>query len=160
MRIPLFLLVVSLHALASATPSAAQASEIAYVESVNGRVLAMVQGKPTLLDTLDTVDERTRLDLLANSELRLCHYRSQKILTLKGPLRVSVTSAGVAAENGKEIEAAGESCAKPAVSNFQGGFVARTTGASSTKVSLQPTIKILNKTTNGIKNIALVMQTL
>ena len=152
---------IALLALAGIAPAAAQGAgaavgnEVAYVESVNGRVLAMIAGKPTLLDTLDMIDERTRVDPLANSELRICHYRRQRIVAIRGPMRVSVTSSGVTADGGKEIEASGEPCVKPAVSNFQGGFLARTTGVASTKVALRPTIKIVNKTANGIQNISL-----
>src|SRR5215831_1697817 len=65
--------------------SAERQTDVAYVEDVSGRVVAFVQGKPTLLDALDTIDDRTRLDLLANSELRICHYSSHRFLTLKGP---------------------------------------------------------------------------
>jgi hypothetical protein len=151
-------LLIGLQAAAGILPCAAQtaASDVAYVESVSGRVLAMVQGKPTLLDTLDMIDERTRLDLLANSELRLCHYRLQRMLTLKGPLRASVTATGVTAENGKELSASTETCARPAISNIQGGFIARTAAVTPTKVALRPTIKVVNKsTTNGIRDIAL-----
>ena len=150
-------LLIGLQAAAGILPCAAQsaANDVAYVESVSGRVLAMVQGKPTLLDTLDMIDERTRLDLLANSELRLCHYRLQRILTLKGPLRASVTATGVTAENGKELSASTETCVRPAISNIQGGFIARTTAVTPTKVALRPTIKVVNRTTNGIRNIVL-----
>src|SRR5258708_30120952 len=72
--------------------SAAQetANDVAYVEEVNGRVVASSQGEPTLLDPLDIVSDRTRLDLQANSELRICHYRTHQLITLKGPLRALV----------------------------------------------------------------------
>ena len=70
-------------------------------------------------------------------------------------MRASVTSSGVAADNGKEIEGSTETCAKPAMSNFQGGFVARTTGMTATKVSARPTIKIVNRSANGIRSIVL-----
>ncbi len=131
------------------------AADVAYVESVNGRAVALVQGKPTLLDVLDIIDDRTRLDILANSELRICHYRKQKLLTLRGPLRVSVSASGVTAENGQEIDGPGEKCVKPAVSTFQGGFVARTAAIASTKVGLRPSIKIVNRGAKPIRDIAL-----
>ncbi len=41
------------------------------------------------------------------------------------------------------------------MSNFQGGIIARTTGIPSTKVALQPAIKIVDRSQNGIRNIAL-----
>lgn len=148
------LLVIGLQAV-SVAPTAAQGSDVAYVESVSGRVLAMVAGKPTLLDTLDMIDERTRIDLLANSELRLCHHRLQRMVTLRGPLRASVTATGVTGENGREIAASAETCVRPTVSNIQGGFIARTAGMTPTKVALRPTIKIVNRTANGIRTVVL-----
>jgi hypothetical protein len=81
--------------------SAAQesAADVAYVMEVSGRAVASLQGRPSLLDTLDIIRDRTRLDLQANSELRLCHYQTHQLLTLKGPLRASVSSDGVMVEN-------------------------------------------------------------
>ena len=156
MKVSLVSLVVGLQAAVGILPCSAQSagSDVAYVESVSGRVLAMVQGKPILLDTLDMIDERTRLDLLANSELRLCHYRMQRLLTLNGPLRALVTATGVTAD-GKELSAPTETCVRPTISNIQGGFIARTTAVTPTKVALRPAIKVVNRTTNGIRNIAL-----
>jgi hypothetical protein len=152
--------VICLHTFVNATPCIAQGSadETAYVESVTGRAVAMVQGKPVLLDLLDTITDRTRVDLLANSELRICHYQKQRIVALAGPLRVSVTSAGVMAENGKAIAASGETCLKPVVSNFQGGFVARaakTPLANVANVALRPNIKLVNRGSNGITGATL-----
>jgi hypothetical protein len=157
MRAALFLWVLCVQGTGYVSPAAAQntAGEVAYVESVNGRALAMVQGKPTLLDSLDVIDEKTRIDLLASSELRLCHYRTQRIFTLTGPLRASVTDAGVAGEKGNAIAPSAETCVRPVMSNFQGGIIARTTGIPSTKVALQPAIKIVDRSQNGIRNIAL-----
>jgi hypothetical protein len=165
MRSALVLSVVCVHTFVNAAPCTAQgsAAETAYVESVTGRAIAMVQGKPVLLDLLDTITDRTRVDLLANSELRICHYHRQRIMTLAGPLRVSVTSAGVTAENGKAIAASGETCLKPVVSSFQGGFVARTAKTQSAKaplanvanVALQPNIKLVNRGSNGITGATL-----
>jgi tetratricopeptide (TPR) repeat protein len=107
--------------------SAAQgiAMDVAYVEAVSGRVVASSQGKPTLLDVLDTIGDWTQLDLQANSELRICHYRTHKLLTLSGPLRALVSVSGVTAENGTAIDGQTETCAAPVVSTFQGGLVAR-----------------------------------
>ncbi len=131
-------------------------TDVAYVESLNGRAVALIQGKPTLLEALDVIDERTRLDILANSELRLCHYRSEKLLTLKGPLRVSVSASAVTAENGQEISGLGERCVKPAISTFQGGFLARSAAATAlTRVALQPRIKIVNRGAKAIRSVAL-----
>jgi hypothetical protein len=137
--------------------SAAQTSlsDVAYVESVSGRVTASAQGSPTLLDVLDIVGDQTRLDLPANSELRLCHYKARKLLTLKGPLRASITASGVTPEGGKAIAASTESCAAPVMSTFQGGVVSRNIGLTMTNVSLRPTIKVINQGTQTINRITL-----
>jgi hypothetical protein len=136
------------HAAATETPT-----DVAYVEEVRGRVVASSQGAPALLDALDIINDRTRLDLQANSELRICHYRTQRLLALKGPLRASISQDGVTAENGK-VSAEG-SCAAPVVSSFQGGIVSRSTGLKTMNVPLQPSIKIINRGTQAIRRIAL-----
>src|SRR6266852_6812980 len=135
--------------------SAAQeaATDVAYVEEVSGRVVASSQGKPALLDALDIISDRTRLDLQANSELRICHYRTQRLLAFKGPLKVSISRDGATAENGK-VSAEG-SCAAPLVSTFQGGIVSRSTGLKTMNVPLQPSIKVVNRGTQAIRRIAL-----
>jgi hypothetical protein len=130
-------------------------TDVAYVESLNGRAIALVQGKPTLLEPLDIIDERTRVDILANSEVRLCHYRNEKLLILRGPLRVSVSASAVTAEGGQEISGFGERCVKPAVSTFQGGFLARSAATALTRVALQPRIKIVNRGAKPIRSVAL-----
>jgi hypothetical protein len=54
-------------ALVSGSASAAQeAIEVAFVENVSGRVVALAAAKPTLLDALDVVTDGTRLDLQPN----------------------------------------------------------------------------------------------
>src|SRR3954462_8507714 len=99
---------------AGAGPAHAAAQEIAadvgYVEDVSGRVVAFSQGKPTLLDAVDVIRARPRLDLQANSELRLCHYPTSKLVTVKGPLRSSISHDGVMVENSKAVVAAAGSC--------------------------------------------------
>ena len=110
-------------------PAYAGQTDVAFVEGVSGRVIAFSQGKPILLETLDTISDRTQLDILTNSELRICHYQTRQLLTLKGPLRASVSRDGVAVENRKLAPASAESCAAPVVSNFQGGLVVRGVGA-------------------------------
>ena len=89
------------------------AADVGHVEDVSGRVVAFSQGKPTLLDALDVISDRTRLDLQANSELRLCHYPTSKLVTLKGPLRASISRDGVTVENSKVVVAATGSCVAP-----------------------------------------------
>ena len=110
-------------ALGSSGPVYAQeATEVAFVEDVSGRVVA-------LLETLDTINDRTQLDILANSELHICHYQTRQLVTLKGPLRASVLRDGVAIENRTTLLVSAVSCAAPAVSKFQGGLVVRGVGA-------------------------------
>jgi hypothetical protein len=137
--------------------SAAQetAADVAYVEEVNGRVVASSQGKPTLLDALDIISDRMRLDLQANSELRICHYRTHRLLTLKGPLRASVSGDGVMVENSKAVVASAGSCAAPVASTFQGGLVSRNVVLKTMNVPLRPSIKVVNRGTQPIRQITL-----
>ena len=123
-------MVVSTFALGGATgisESAAQeaATEVAYIEAVNGRVVGLSGGKPVLLEALDTLSERTRLDLQINSEVRICHLRTHRLLTLRGPARALISADGVVAENGQAIAASTTTCAEPIVSKHQGGLVSR-----------------------------------
>jgi hypothetical protein len=131
------------------------ASEVAYVETVSGRVVAFAQGKPTLLDVLDLVRDGTALTLQADSELRLCHYRLGKFLNLKGPLRASITAAGLTTEDGKPAAASAESCAAPVLSLVQGGVVSRKVAFTTVDVSLRPIIKVVNQSKNPIRQVAL-----
>jgi hypothetical protein len=105
--------------------SQASGAEVALVESVSGRVVAFAAGKPALLDALDVVSEGTQLDLQANSELRICHYKMRQFLTLRGPLRASISLDGVAVENRKAVLTTAGSCAAPAPSSYSGGIVIR-----------------------------------
>jgi hypothetical protein len=129
------------------------ANDVAYVAEVSGRVVASSQGKPTLLDALDIISDRTRLDLQANSELRICHYRSQQLLSLKGPLKASISRDGVTVEGSKAVAASAGPCAAPIVSSFQGGIVSR--GLKATTVPLQPDIKVVNRGAHPIRKITL-----
>jgi hypothetical protein len=131
------------------------ASEVAYVETVSGRVVAFAQGKPTLLDVLDLVRDGTALTLQADSELRLCHYRLGKLLNLKGPLRASITAAGLTTEDGKSVAASAESCAAPVLSLVQGGVVTRKVAFTTVDVSLRPMIKVVNQSKSPIRQVAL-----
>jgi hypothetical protein len=112
------------------SPSAAQepAADVAYVASVSGRVVALVRGTPSLLDTADVISDLTRLDVLAKSELEVCHYGLQRFVTLSGPTRVTFSSSSVTVESGRAAVVSKETCAMPQASNFQGGLVTR--GAS------------------------------
>ena len=141
----------------AAAQDAAQGNvaDVAYVEDVSGRVVAFSAGKPTLLDTLDVVSDRTRLDLQANSELRICHYQTRQLLTLKGPLRASISLDGVMVENAKTALAGAGSCAAPVVSTFQGGIVSRGTAMKTMSVPLRPSIAVVNRSAQPIRKIAL-----
>jgi hypothetical protein len=113
-------------ALGSGSVSAAQeAAKVAFVENVSGRVVALAAAKPTLLDALDVVTDGTRLDLQPNSELRICHYQMRQYLTLRGPVRASISRDGVVVESNKSAVTAAGSCAAPSDSSFQGGIVMR-----------------------------------
>ena len=127
---------ISVTILSSAIAAAVEASplyatrdanEVAIVENVSGHVVAFPAGKPkpALLEAFDVVSDGTRLDLQANSELRICHYQTRQFLTLRGPLRASISREGVAAISGKTATIAGESCAAPVSSTFSGGTVFR-----------------------------------
>jgi hypothetical protein len=118
---------IGFGAAAGISQSAAQevAGDVAYVEGVSGRVVAFSRGRPVLLDVLDTIIDRTRLDLQPQSELRICHYGTQRLVILKGPARASISADGVIAESGHAINAAAGICATPVASRFQGGLVSR-----------------------------------
>jgi hypothetical protein len=109
------------------SPSTAQepAADVAYVASVSGRAVALVGGTPSLLDTADVISDRTRLDVLANSELQVCHYGLQRFVTLSGPTRVTFSSGSVTVELGRAAVVSKETCVMPQASNFQGGLVTR-----------------------------------
>ena len=137
--------------------SAAQgtAADVAYVESVTGRVVASSQGSTTPLEALDVLTDQTRLDLEAKSELRICHYHARKVLRLSGPLRASISANGVTAERGKPLDPTSETCATPVISTFQGGVVTRNVALTTTNVPLRPSIKVVNRGSKPIRNITL-----
>jgi len=99
--------------------------DVAFVESVTGRVVAFTSGAPALLSPLDVITDRTRVDLLASSEVRICHYLTRRFLTIKGPARIMVSAVGVSVEAGKGVDIAGETCSPPQATSIQGGIVAR-----------------------------------
>ena len=109
------------------SPSTAQpaASDVAYVEAVSGRVVAAARGTPVLVEALDVISDRTRFDLLPNSELRLCHYHMRRFVTVTGPARVTVSADRLTVEAGREAEVLQEACGFALASKFQGGFLAR-----------------------------------
>src|SRR5262245_47282619 len=146
-RAAVAILTIGLVGAASTPRLAAQEApaDVAYVETVNGRVVAFTRGTPALLDNLDIISDRTRLDLQANSDVSICHYRTQRLLTLKGPSRAMISADGATAEAGKTIAASAGACATPVISNFQGGMVARSTALKTANVPLQPSIKVVNR---------------
>jgi hypothetical protein len=154
-RVAAVLSAMGLAGAATTSQSAAQQAEVGYVEVMSGQVIAFARGAPVLLQTLDVISDRTRLDLQANSELRICHYRMRKVVRLKGPLRASISASGVTAENGKAIDATLEACAAPVVSTFQGGFVTRAIALTTTNVPLRPSIKVVDRGTKPIRKITL-----
>jgi len=110
------------------------AADVAYVESVGGRVVAFSLGKPALLEALDIIHDKTQVDVLAKSELRICHYQSRQLLTLTGPLKASISRNGVTVDNAKGTVASAESCMPPVASTYIGGILSR--GLKTTDVSL------------------------
>jgi hypothetical protein len=109
------------------SPLAAQEAsrDVAFVEAATGRVVALASGAPTLLGQLDAITDRTRVDLLAGSELRICHYLTARLLTVKGPARITVSANGVSVEAGKPADISRETCSPPQATSAQGGIVAR-----------------------------------
>lgn len=149
--------VIGLGVAGEISHSAAQdgASDVAYVETVSGRVVAFAQRKPTLLDVLDLVSAGTALALPANSELQLCHYRLGKLLNLRGPLRASITASGLTTEDGKAVAASAELCAAPALSLLQGGVISRKVAFTTVNVPLRPVIKVVDRSKKSIRQVAL-----
>ncbi len=148
---------MALGATVGASHSTAQeaTNDVAYVEAVSGRVVSSARASPVLLDALDLIADQSRLDLQANSELTLCHHRSQRLLTLKGPQRASVSTDGVTAPNGSAVGAQAGPCVPPVISRFQGGIVSRGVALPTTNVPLRPRIKVVNRGTEPINRISL-----
>jgi len=107
---------------------AAQEPTVAHVLAVNGSVTANASGERTWLEILDGIRERTRIELLGNSELRICHYSTRTQLILKGPVRAEVWADGVTAQNAKAVERSNAPCTAPGLASVQGGHLSR--GAS------------------------------
>ena len=62
--------------------------------------------------------------MLANGELRLCHYQAARFLTVKGPARIIVSVDGVSVEAGKAVVSS-DTCGLVEASAHVGGLVAR-----------------------------------
>jgi len=104
---------------------AAQEAIVAHVLAVRGSVSASSAGERTLLEVLDSIRDRTRVELTADSELRLCHYSTRTQLTLKGPLRAEVWADGLTAENARAVERSNVACTAPGPSSVPGGHLSR-----------------------------------
>ena len=97
----------------TAPTAATHDTKVASVEAVSGRVIAFARGKPALLENSDMITDSTQLDLQANSELRFCHFKGKRLLTLRGPARALVSAEGVTDERGRAIGAAAGTCTPP-----------------------------------------------
>jgi hypothetical protein len=105
--------------------AAAQTTDVAHVVTVQGFVLAGSSERPALLEVLDPIRDRTRIDLPANSELRICHYPTHTTLILRGPTRAEVSARGLAVENVNAVDSSREPCGQPAMATVQGGLMTR-----------------------------------
>jgi Rieske Fe-S protein len=95
-------------------PAPTQEADVAVVEAVSGRVVVFARGKPALLENSDRISDHAQLDLQADSELRFCHFKANRLLTLRGPTRAFVSADGVTDERGRTIDAAVGTCTPPA----------------------------------------------
>jgi hypothetical protein len=98
----------------AAAPAATQEADVAFVEAVRGRVVVFARGKPALLENSDLITDHAQLDLQADSELRFCHFKANRLLTLRGPARAFVSADGVTDERGRTIDAVVGTCKPPA----------------------------------------------
>jgi len=102
------------------TPATAPASaptqeaDVASVEAVSGRVVVFARGKPALLENSDRISDHAQLDLQADSELRFCHFKANRLLMLRGPIRAFVSADGVTDERGRTVDAVVGTCTPPA----------------------------------------------
>jgi hypothetical protein len=101
------------------------AAEVAFVEEVKGQVVAYSHGTEMLLERFVIISDRTRLELRADSELRICHYGVNRLVTLSGPLQAVVSKDGVSAENGQIGKQAPAKCTPPSKSKNTGGLMMR-----------------------------------
>jgi Resolvase, N terminal domain len=113
------------------SPSAAQdaPADVAHVAAVSSRVVALIRGTPSLLDTADVISDRTRLDVLADSELQVCHHRLQRFVKINGPARVTISAGGMTVESGQAVIISKETCAPPQTSKSLSDAWADTTSA-------------------------------
>jgi hypothetical protein len=93
-------------------PAPMQDTDVAFVETVSGRVIVFAR-EAGLLENSDMISDHAQLDLQANSELRFCHFKANRLLILKGPARATVSGDGVTDERGNPISAAVGTCTPP-----------------------------------------------
>jgi hypothetical protein len=72
------------------------------------------RGKPALLENSDIITDHAQLDMQADSELRFCHFKANRLLTLRGPARAFVSADGVTDERGRTVDAVAGTCTPPA----------------------------------------------
>ena len=110
----------------SAGDCPAQEANVAHVIAVRGFVTANVAGEQTrLLDVLDGIRERTRIELRANSELSICHYPTRTQVTLKGPLHAEVWADSLTVDNAAAVARSSTPCAGPELPSRPGGQLFR-----------------------------------
>jgi hypothetical protein len=95
-------------------PAPTQEADVAVVEAVRGRVVMFARGKPALLDNSDMISDHAQLDLQADSELRFCHFKANRLVMLRGPTRAFVSADGVTDERGRTVDAVAGTCTPPA----------------------------------------------
>ena len=76
----------------------------------NPLTAAEARDYPVLVDALDAISDRTRFDLLNNSELRLCHYRIGRFVTMRGPARITISADGFTVTAGQPVEVTQDTC--------------------------------------------------
>jgi hypothetical protein len=155
-RVVVLILLTHLCLAASAPPARAQASEnyVAYVEAIVGPATTSLDATQGEIDVLDPIKDGTWLSVGPGAELRICHYATHRLLTLKGPLHAMVSSAGVTVESGRAVAASGENCVAPVISTVQGGVAMR--GLWTTNVGLRPKIRVISRKTQQIRKAALL----
>jgi hypothetical protein len=116
-------------------PAPTQEAGVASVESVSGRVVVFARGKPAVLENSDMISDHAQLDLQADSELRFCHFKANRLLTLKGPARAFVSADGVTDERGRTIDAVVGTCKPPARWLYHKNPMVRFTPVSSASFS-------------------------
>ena len=156
LRVATFVM-VGLAILGNASAAAAQASrkDVAYVMAISGHASATAEGSSIDLNGLDIIYQGTQVDLDPNAELRLCHYRLRKLVTLKGPLHAVILASGIATDKGDVATSAREACTAPAVSTIQGGVAYRAL-VQPTQVGLSPSIKLVDSGSRRVRKAVIL----